>query len=202
MKMLNKRIMKMVFDEEWNHKKMKQQIIFKYTRNEKRKMYKIVKYAIVPICLVFAIFLGTIFNNRNDILENNNMSVMKVYAYTLLENERLEKKELKDNVKLELAHYNSLMSSVPGYPILFELDHVDHITIEVRNGHILDWNKDTGEVKNLGTTYQLSENGSLYFQINENTNIRIIGIKNDDELFEKNITISSDDDLNYYAILR
>ena len=94
------------------------------------------------------------------------------------------------------------MSSVPGYPIMFELDNIDYLNIDVTNGTILDWNGDTGKVNSLGTTYQLSNNGTLFFNVNINTNIKITGISNKKEVFEKNITISSDDDFNYYAILK
>lgn len=94
------------------------------------------------------------------------------------------------------------MSSVPGYPIVFELENVDYLKIEVNNGNILDWNGDTGKVTSLGTTYQLSNNGTLYFNVNINTNIKITGIRNKNEVFEKNITILSDDDFNYYVILK
>ena len=116
--------------------------------------------------------------------------------------EKVEKTELKDNIKLGLASYNLAMSSVPGYPIVFELENVDYLKIEVNNGNILDWNGDTGKVTSLGTTYQLSNNGTLYFNVNINTNIKITGIRNKNEVFEKNITILSDDDFNYYVILK
>lgn len=104
--------------------------------------------------------------------------------------------------ELGLASYNLAMSSVPGYPIVFELENVDYLKIEVNNGNILDWNGDTGKVTSLGTTYQLSNNGTLYFNVNINTNIKITGIRNKNEVFEKNITILSDDDFNYYVILK
>jgi len=116
--------------------------------------------------------------------------------------EKVEKTELKDNIKLGLASYNLAMSSVPGYPIVFELENVDYLKIEVNNGNILDWNGDTGKVTSLGTTYQLSNNGTLYFNVNIDTNIKITGIRNKNEVFEKNITILSDDDFNYYVILK
>ena len=200
--MSNKKMMKKVFEEEFSSEKMKQQILLQYERKEKNKMSKIIKYAIVPVCLVLALFIGTSLNEGNNILEDNVIGAMKVYAYTMSEDEKVEKTELKDNIKLGLASYNLAMSSVPGYPIVFELENVDYLKIEVNNGNILDWNGDTGKVTSLGTTYQLSNNGTLYFNVNINTNIKITGIKNKNEVFEKNITISSDDDFNYYAILK
>lgn len=200
--MSNKKMMKKVFEEEFGSEKMKQQILLQYERKEKNKMSKIIKYAIVPVCLVLALFIGTSLNEGNNILEDNVIGAMKVYAYTMSEDEKVEKTELKDNIKLGLASYNLAMSSVPGYPIVFELENVDYLKIEVNNGNILDWNGDTGKVTSLGTTYQLSNNGTLYFNVNINTNIKITGIRNKNEVFEKNITILSDDDFNYYVILK
>lgn len=200
--MSNKKMMKKVFEEEFSSEKMKQQILLQYGRKEKNKMSKIIKYAIVPVCLVLALFIGASLNEGNNILEDNVIGAMKVYAYTMSEDEKVEKTELKDNIKLGLASYNLAMSSVPGYPIVFELENVDYLKIEVNNGNILDWNGDTGKVTSLGTTYQLSNNGTLYFNVNINTNIKITGIRNKNEVFEKNITILSDDDFNYYVILK
>lgn len=200
--MSNKKMMKKVFEEEFSSEKMKQQILLQYERKEKNKMSKIIKYAIVPVYLVLALFIGASLNEGNNILEDNVIGAMKVYAYTMSEDEKVEKTELKDNIKLGLASYNLAMSSVPGYPIVFELENVDYLKIEVNNGNILDWNSDTGKVTSLGTTYQLSNNGTLYFNVNINTNIKITGIRNKNEVFEKNITILSDDDFNYYVILK
>lgn len=165
-------------------------------------MSKIIKYAIAPVCLILVAVIGISLNGGEEILEDNVIGAMKVYAYTISEDEEVKKAELKDNIKLDLASYNLAMSSVPGYPIMFELDNIDYLNIDVTNGTILDWNGDTGKVNSLGTTYQLSNNGTLYFNVNINTNIKIIGISNNKEVFEKNITISSDDDFNYYAILK
>lgn len=177
---------------------MKQQIHLKYERN---RMGKIMKYATIPICLVLVAFIGISLNNGENVLKENEMGIMKAYAYTMSKDEKLEKIELKDNVKIGLASYNLAMSSVPGYPIIFELDNVDYINIDVTKGVIFDWDKNTDEVKNLGNTYQLFDNDTLYFNVNINTNIKIIGIKDKKEIFEKNITISSDNDFNYYAII-
>ncbi len=200
--MSNKQIIKKVFDDHFDSNKMRQQILFKYERTGKKKMSKIIKYSIVPIGLVFAAFIGILFQKENDILERNPISTIQVYAYTMSEEENLEKTELKDHVKLGLASYNFAMSSVPGYPIVFELHHVDSLKIDVTNGTISDWNRNTGEVKSLGNIYQLSDNKTLYFNINENTNIKIKGIKDKKEVFEKNITISRDDQFNYYATIK
>jgi len=199
--MSNKEIIEKVFSEEFNQKKMKQQILLKYERKKKKKMNKFMKYAIVPICLVLVAFIGISLTDKN-VLEESGIGAMKVYAYTMSKDETLEKTELKENVKLGLASYNLAMSSVPGYPIVFELDNIDSINIDVTEGSIFDWNRSTGEVKSLGSMYQLSGDGTLYFNINIRTNIKVTGIKNNQEVFEKNIIISSDDDFNYYATIK
>lgn len=200
--MSSNNMMKKVFAKELNSENMKQQILLKYERKEKNKMSRIIKFVIVPVCIVFVTFIGILFNSRDNILENNGMGAMKIYAYTMSTDEKLEKTELKDDIKLGLAKYNLAMSSVPGYPIVFELDDIDHLNIDVVNGIILDWDEGTGKVNRLGDTYQLSNNGTLYFNVNMNTNIKITGIRNENKVFEKNIIISSDDDFNYYAILK
>lgn len=199
--MSNKQIIKKVFDEEFNSKEIEHQILLKYERKGKNKMSKIMKYAIVPLCFMLVAFIGISLNKGNDILEEKT-GIMKVYAYTLSESKEIQKKELNDNVKFPLANYNLAMSSVPGYPIEFELDNLDYVEINVTDGTILDWNSETGIVKSLENTYQLFNNGTLYFNINKDTNIKIIGIKDKKEVFEKNISISNDDKFNYYAIIR
>lgn len=200
--MSNKQIIKRVFDEEFDSKKMKQQILLKYEGKVKKKMIRITKYAIIPICVIFMAFIVISLNNEKNISKKGYIGTMKVYAYTMSENKKLEKTELKDNVKLGLASYNLAMSSVPGYPIMFELDNIDYINISVTNGTILDWNRKTNNVKSIGNMHKLYENDILYFNVNINTNIKIIGIKDKKEVFEKNITISRDDDFNYYAMIK
>lgn len=197
--MSNKKVIKRVFDDEFNREKMKQQILLKYEK--KNKFIKIIKYSIAPICLVFVSFIVVLLNNKGNIIEDNIISTMKVYAYTKLEDERMERVELRDDVKLLLSSYNLTMSSVPGYPIMFELHNVDYLKIDVINGTILEWDSSTGKVNSVGNIYQLFKDNTLYFNINVNTNIKITGIKNKKDVFEKNITILSDDDFNYYAIL-
>lgn len=195
--MSNRQVIKRVFEEEFDSKKMKQQILLKYEKREKIRMYKIMKYIIIPTCFVLIVTIGILLNKEKE----NSIGTMKVYAYTMSENEKLEKRELKDNVKLGLASYNLALSSVPGYPIMFETDNVDYLEIDITNGTILDWDRETGKVKSLGSTYQLFGNGNLYFHISGNTSIKITGMKDKKMVFEKNIKISSDNDFNYYATI-
>lgn len=52
--MSNKQIIKKVFDEEFDSKRMKQQILTNYKRKEKNRMIKYLKYAL-PICIIVII---------------------------------------------------------------------------------------------------------------------------------------------------
>lgn len=52
--MSNKQIIKKVFDEEFDSKKMKQQILLNYERKDKKRVIKYLKYAI-PICMIVII---------------------------------------------------------------------------------------------------------------------------------------------------
>ena len=89
--MSNKKIIKKVFDEEFDCEKMKQQILLQYERKEKNKMSKIIKYAIAPVCLILVAVIGISLNGGKEILEDNVIGAMKVYAYTISEDEKVEK---------------------------------------------------------------------------------------------------------------
>ena len=198
--MSNKQVFKKVFEEEFDSNNLKEQILFKFKRKENVKIQKVIKYAVVPICMVFILFLG-ISMNTNQIDSKNYIGTMKVYAYTMSEDNRIEQTELRDNVKIILKKYNMTISSVPGYPNMFEMDNIDYIHIEVINGSISLWNCHTGEVKNLNNNYDLYDNATIYFNVNDNTQIKLTGIKDKEEVFKKNITISMDDAFNYYATI-
>ena len=96
--MSNKKIIKKVFDEELDSKKMKQQILLKYERKERYQMSKIIKYSIASVCLLLVAFIGISLSKGTDILENNIIGAMKVYAYTISEDKKIEKTELKDKI--------------------------------------------------------------------------------------------------------
>lgn len=190
--MSNKKIIKEVFNAKFNSEMMKEKVLNKYKKE--RYVFNAFKYAF-PLCLVFIIFTG-VFLSKNDITSNTIDT--KMYVYTSLNGEMVE---LKNNIKLELSTYNMAMSSVPGYPVTFEVNNSDCLDITVTNGNILSWDKDTGIVSDLGNKYQLFENKTLYFSVNKNTYINIKGMKDNNELFEKTVTIFSDDGYNYYAKL-
>ncbi len=198
--MSNKQVIKKVFEEEFDSNNLKEQILLKFKRKENVKIQKVIKYAFIPICIVFILFLG-ISTNHNQIDLKNDIGTVKVYAYTISEDNRIEQTELRDNVKIILKKYNMAVSSVPGYPIMFEMDNIDYIRVEVINGSMSVWNRDIGEVKNLNNNYDLYDHTTIYFNVKDNTQIKLTGIKDKEEVFKKNITISMDDAFNYYATI-
>lgn len=201
--MSNKQIIKKVFDNKFDKKEIRTQVLLKYERRKKYKMNKLLKYAAVSFSMFLLVLFGGVrLNNKESLLEKDNSGVMKVFAYTYASEEKLEKKELKDNIKIGLEKYNLTMSSVPGYPIFFEINNLDYIQISVSNGSISLWNKDTYKVSNLGNNYKLTSTKDLYFNVNNKTNIEIKGIKDNKQIFEKNIEISMDDEFNYYALMK
>lgn len=201
--MSNKQIIKKVFDNKFDKKEIRTQVLLEYERKNKNKMNKLLKYGAVSFSIFLLVLFGGVrLNNKESVLEKDNSGVMKVFAYTYTSEEKLEKKELKDNVKLGIEKYNLAMSSVPGYPIFFEINNLDYIQINVSNGSISLWDKDTYKVSILGSNYKLTCTKDLYFNVNDKTNIQIKGIKNNKEIFEKNIEISMDDYFNYYALMK
>ena len=82
--MSNKEIFKKIFDEKFNSEKIKEEILSKEMLNEKiikekQKVNLILKWSLVPICLIFIISTLTVYGNKktnkseiNNILEQNN----------------------------------------------------------------------------------------------------------------------------------
>lgn len=203
--MSNKQIIKEAFTQAFDQKQMHDEILNKYERKKEKNVGKILKYAIMPLCLILIVSLGIFLKKGDSILESSNVGTMKVYAYTTGDNKQTEKRELKENVQLGLSRYNLAMSSVPGYPIEFELKNLDYIMINVTNGEMFTWDNSedgTGKIDVLENNHKLTKNGALYFKVNENTVINIKAFKNNKEMFAKKITISSDDHFNYYALIK
>lgn len=199
--MSNKQIIKEVFTQAFDQKQMYDEILNKYERKKEKNMGKMLKYAIMPLCLILIVILGLLIKDDDKVLENTNVGTMKVYAYTKGENKKSEKKELKENVQLGLSRYNLAMSSVPGYPIEFELKNLDYIMINVTDGEMFTWdNKEdgTGKINTLDNNYKLTKSGVIYFKVNENTIINIKAYENKKEAFMKKITISSD---NHFSLV-
>lgn len=204
--MSKKQTMKEIFSDKINKKSIYNEVLFEFERREKRKMKNVLKYAAIPICLIFVSCMGIIISNKPKVVYKEEIAgiSVKAYACAVNENEIISKQELKDNVKIELKKYSPLMSSVPAYPISFEFEGIqklDNINVKVENGKILDWNKENGRVIELGDVYQITQSDTLYFKVDKNTIIKIIGMKDNKVLIEKNITISTDDSMNYYAIM-
>lgn len=200
--MKNKEIFKELYSKKINKKQNYQDIIRQIEKGNKLSMNRMLKYAVIPLCLVLSIYIGIVISDKEIFKSKENIvGNIKVYAYQTIE-ETSEKRELKENIKLELSKYNKAMSSVPGYPIFFKLENIDYINIVIENGDIYDYNRTTGKVTKLEKNQQLNTDKTLYFNVDENTKIKMIGIKKKETVFEKNITFSKDSEFNYYALLK
>ena len=191
--MKNKNVFKTVFDEKFNMNILKKQIINNYKYKKNINILKKISYAsiLIIVILIFGLYIKS--NSNKTIYESQKESI-KMYAYTLAYDNSLEKKQLDANTKLPLASYNKAMSNVPGFPISFEMNNIDYIKI-------YSWDKITGIVNKLDNNYKIYKNATLYFDVNENTSIKIKAKKNDETLYEKYIVITSDEKYNYYAKL-
>ncbi len=198
--MSKKQTIKEIFNEKINKELIYNEVLFEFEKRKKRK--NVLKYIAIPACFIFIICIGIIRIKPEPVYKEN--FSMRVYACEINDNEIVSKQELKDNVKIDLEKYSPLMSSVPAYPISFEFEGIhqlDNISVEVENGKILDWNRENGKVTELGDYYQITHNDTLYFDVSEKTIIKIRGVKDNKVLIEENITISTDDSMNYYAIM-
>lgn len=198
--MKNKNVFKTVFEEKFDKRLLKSQIINKYESKKNISILKKLSYIsiFIIIILIFGLYIKS--NSNKPIYEIQKGNI-KMYAYSLANDNSLEKRQLTANTKLPLASYNKAMSNVPGFPISFEMNNIDYIEISVTNGNLYSWNKDTGIVNKLDNNYKIYKNDTLYFDVNENTSIKIKAKKNDETLYEKYIVITSDENYNYYAKL-
>ncbi|MDD2208530.1 MAG: hypothetical protein PHU45_04170 [Bacilli bacterium] len=170
-------------------------------------LIKLTTFVMMSVLIIAIISINV--NDQKKISLNS--LVISVYAmesdnYYLTTNYQKEtnKQILKPNIKIKLARYNKAMSSVPGIPIAFDFNYgnqanTDYIKISINNGDILTWDITTGIVNNLGDNYSLQNNGILYFNPSSDTIITVVGIKNNIEVFKKNIKIILDTEYNYYA---
>lgn len=198
--MKNKNVFKTVFDEKFNMNLLKKQIINKYESQKNINILKKLSYTsiLIIVILIFGLYIKS--NSNKPIYEMQKGNI-KMYAYALANDNFLEKRQLTANTKLPLASYNKAMSNVPGFPISFEMNNIDYIEISVTNGNVYSWDKETGLVNKLDNNYKIYKNDTLYFNVNENTSIKIKAKKNDETLYEKYIVITSDENYNYYAKL-
>jgi len=193
--------------------KMKEQIkvdntLIKKTKdkilNKKHFNYK---YLLIPATSIIILLLISIIKINSNKLPLNLLDV-SVYAmendnYYLTSDYEKEtvRQPLKPNIEVKLAKYNKAMSSVPGIPINFNFNtnNIDYIKISIDGGTILTWNIKTGFINNIGDNISLHGSETLYFYPNDNALIEVIGVKNNIEIFKKNIKIIIDKDYNYYA---
>lgn len=184
---------------------------------EKKKKYlkpSIILGSIGAMVIVLLVTIISINNNNNgkSLLSMDSL-IVSVYAaedsqYYLTANyeEETYKQILNSDIEVKLAKYNKAMSNVPGIPISFDFDcenatDKDYIKISISNGEILHWNKETGAITKLGTEYKSNNNDTLYFNINSDTIITLAGVKNNKEIFTRNIKITIDNEYNYYAAI-
>lgn len=163
----------------------------------------------VMTVVVLGAVIGRSNNNGKSLLSMDPL-IVTVYAsedshYYLTANyeEETSKQTLNSDIEVKLAKYNKMMSNVPGIPISFDFDckDQDYIKITIRNGEILSWNKETGVITNFGNEYKSNNNETLYFSPNSDTTITLIGVKNNKEIFTRNINITIDNEYNYYAVI-
>lgn len=121
---------------------------------------------------------------------------------------------MEPSVKILLARYSPLMSSVPGLPFTFDITdkgiEVDGISVRVDGGKLLTWDAQNGDVsvKDCGAQYTCSTGETLYWSpLNEeeqsmvsNATITVSAIKNEKEIGHQTINIIFDGE-NYYAVI-
>lgn len=88
----------------------------------------------------------------------------------------MKKKELKPNEKVVIGSYNPLDSSVPGYPIFISDERDsdkkhDVLSLKVSAGNLIQWDKKTGNIIQLGKEYQFSQYVNIYWSPIENGKI-------------------------------
>ena len=199
--MKNKNVFKTVFEEKFDKQLIKNQIINKYESKSHINLLKKLSYMSLFIIIISILGIWLKNNSHNKTLYEMQKGSIKMYAYALANDNSLEKRQLNENVKTPLETYNKLMSNVPGFPILFEINNIDYLDIFVTNGKVHSWDKETGVVNKLDNNYKIYKNDTLYFDVSENTTIKIRAIKNNKTLYEKYIIITSDENYNYYAKL-
>lgn len=165
-----------------------------------RKNFKV----ILVTSFILLILIGGLFFIKEPISQMKKDSVEKeffqIYAFVSTE-ENEEKKELKENIQVPLKRYNEAMSSVPGFPILFEIEgDSSKMEISIRNGKIYTWNQSTGIVTLVGEKMIIKESKTLYFQVSTNTVIDII-YRTDKSNTKKKIKVYQDNNFQYFMEL-
>lgn len=162
-------------------------------------------------------------DDKNTAGDSSDFTGFAIIAYTIEENnkEYLSANYLNEtastvmepNVKILLARYSPLMSSVPGLPFTFNITdksiEIDSITVSVNSGNLLLWDaqEDDGAVQDCGAEYICNIGETLYWSpldetensIVSNATIIVTAIKDDKEIGHQTINIIFDGN-NYYAV--
>ncbi len=162
-------------------------------------------------------------NDENVTSDNSDFKGFAITSYTMKKNneEYLSANYMNEttatvmepNVKILLARYSPLMSSVPGLPFTFDItdknNKVDCISVRVDYGKLLMWDaKKDASVYDCGTEYTCNIGDTLYWSpLNEaensivsNTTIIVTAIKDEKEIGHQTINIIFDGE-NYFAVV-
>lgn len=97
--------------------------------------------------------------------QNKSQPVTSLYASEMV------KREVKTDTKIYLGSYNSLTSSVPGYPMMIsnnsfnesEQNEKNLIRISVDKGNLIRWDKDTGKTTEVGKEGFFEPNDNVFW---------------------------------------
>lgn len=199
------------------------------------------KFAIITACLAFIAVIiliypyfdtsnGNMLNNKellsssgsaSSVYDNAVLMGFSVLAYSpktanqsLTSNylDETVQTKLKPNIRVLMAYFSPLTSSVPGYPFKFGFTQQDskninnyEIRITTNNGELLDWNREIGDITNYGKDHMVDPNKTLFWsplggtEIATNANIIISIIKDEKKIGEQIMKIYEENNL-YYAV--
>lgn len=113
--------------------------------------------------------------NNNSIEENNNTGVV-FCVYEAKQREQpimanymnvMKKREVKNEKKIVLGVYDPLSNTAPGYPVIITNSKENQtdvsFSIATTQGQLLQWNEETGDIKELGKISTLIGNGKLFW---------------------------------------
>lgn len=113
--------------------------------------------------------------NNNNIEENNNTGVA-FCVYEAKQREQpimanyvkvMKKREVKNEKEIVLGTYDPLSSTVPGYPVIITNTKKNQtnvrFSIDVTEGQLLQWDEETGDIRELGKSTTLIGNGKLFW---------------------------------------
>ena len=140
--MSNEELFKKIFDEKFNSKRIKEEILSK-ENNEKIKLIPILKLALAPICLTiiicsFMIFGGKKVSKPDIIFEENNSA--QIYVNKIKENslarldcdiKTISKTELYDNNNNNTANYSQQFEVLKNLKVPKDLNKIEYNLIYV-----------------------------------------------------------------------